>query len=90
MKKNNYIYTMKKLLFILLLFPTGLLFGQDTIVKNGFNKFYYASGNISSEGTMQDGKPNGYWKTYYENGNLKSEGNRKNFALDSTWKFYSD
>jgi antitoxin component YwqK of YwqJK toxin-antitoxin module len=81
---------MKKLLFILLLFPTGLLFGQDTIVKNGFNKFYYASGNISSEGTMQDGKPNGYWKTYYENGNLKSEGNRKNFALDSTWKFYSD
>jgi uncharacterized protein len=89
-EKNNYIYAMKKLVFILLLFPTSFLFGQDTIVKNGFNQFFYASGKISSEGYMQDGKPNGYWKTYYENGNLKSEGNRKNFIIDSTWKFYSD
>jgi uncharacterized protein len=81
---------MKKFLLILLLFPAGLVFGQDSIIKNGFNQFYYASGKISSEGYMKEGKPNGYWKTYYENGNLKSEGNRKNFIIDSTWKFYSD
>lgn len=81
---------MKKCVFIFLLFSANHLFGQDSIVKNGFNKFFYPSGKISSEGSMKNGKPEGYWKTYYESGNLKSEGNRKNYLLDSTWKFYSD
>jgi antitoxin component YwqK of YwqJK toxin-antitoxin module len=58
------------------------------VTKNGYNKFYYENGTISSEGTMRDGKPDGYWKNYYDNGKLKIEGNRKNFQLDSTWKFY--
>ena len=53
-------------------------------------KFYYPGGQLSSEGTMREGKPDGYWKTYYENGVLKAEGNRKNFMLDSIWKFYDD
>jgi antitoxin component YwqK of YwqJK toxin-antitoxin module len=56
--------------------------------KDGYNKFYYDNGKVSSEGIMKNGKPDGYWKNYYENGKLKIEGNRKNFMLDSTWKFY--
>ncbi|OQX78816.1 MAG: hypothetical protein B6D61_04655, partial [Bacteroidetes bacterium 4484_249] len=60
------------------------------INPNGFNKFYYENGQISSEGNMRDGKPDGCWKTYYENGLLKSEGNRLDFKLDSVWTFYSD
>lgn len=81
---------MKKVLFLLLLLIANYSFGQDSIIKNGFNQFYYPLGKLSSVGYIQDGKPNGYWKTYYENGFLKSEGNRKNFEIDSTWKFYSD
>jgi len=68
----------------------SILFGQDQINPNGYNKFYYESGSLSSEGTMRDGKPDGYWKTYHENGFIKSEGNRKDFKLDSIWNFYSD
>ncbi len=63
---------------------------QDTIRKDGFQRFYYPGGEVSSEGTMKEGKPEGYWKTFYPKGKLKSEGNRKNFELDSTWKFYSE
>ena len=44
--------------------------GQD-IDPNGYNVFYYANGNKSSEGTMVNGKPDGYWKTYYSNTILK-------------------
>jgi uncharacterized protein len=57
---------------------------------NGYNKFFYENGKISSEGYMKNGKPDGYWKNYHKNGNLKIEGNRRNFLLDSTWKFYDD
>ena len=67
---------------------TCKLFSQNVINKNGYNKFFYENGKISSEGYMKDNKPDGYWKNYYENGKPKIEGNRKNFLLDSTWKFY--
>jgi antitoxin component YwqK of YwqJK toxin-antitoxin module len=70
------------------------LFAQVYIAQtndpNGYNKFYYDNGKISSEGFMKDGKPNGYWKNYYKTGKLKIEGNRKNFLLDSLWKFYDE
>ena len=57
---------------------------------NGYNKFYYENGKVSSEGTMKDGKPDKYWKNYYKTGKIKIEGNRKNFQLDSVWKFYDE
>lgn len=57
---------------------------------NGYNKFFYDNGKLSSEGTMKDGKPDGYWKNYHRNGKLKIEGNRKNYLLDSVWKFYDE
>src|SRR5688572_1918865 len=67
---------------------TGLL--AQVTNPNGYNKFYYDNGKLSSEGLMKNGKPDGYWKNYYKNGNVKIEGNRKNFQLDSTWKFYDE
>lgn len=76
--------------YFIILFSIGLIktaYSQTTN-KNGYNKFYYENGKISSEGTMREGKPDGYWKNYYDNGKLKIEGNRKNFVLDSIWKFY--
>ena len=72
---------MKKIYFYLVLLLTCssivLLtqnsFAQDTVkVKNGFQKFYYKSEILSSEGMMRDGKPDGYWKSYYENGKITS------------------
>lgn len=79
----------KSLLFLVLVMIAFLLKAQDnTVVPNGFNRFYHPDGKVSSEGMMRDGKPDGYWKTYWENGTLKSEGNRRNFELDSIWSFY--
>ena len=78
------------------LFPIFLFFvivnqlKSQTNNPNGYNKFFYENGTISSEGTMRDGKPDGYWKNYHKNGKLKIEGNRKNFQLDSIWKFYDE
>ena len=76
---------MKLVTLISLLVLNVTAYCQD----NGDVKFKYPNGQISSEGTMKDGKPEGYWKTYYEDGRLKSEGNRKNFVLDGVWKFYT-
>ena len=83
-----------KILLILIILHCSLLIphyspAQDSTKLNGFQKFYYPNGKLSSEGTMKEGKPDGYWKSYSENGILKSEGNRKNFELDSLWKFYN-
>lgn len=80
----------KRALIIIFFISTLYLFGQkpQEVNQNGYNKFYYENGKISSEGTMRNGKPDGYWKTYSPNGKIKSEGNRKNYELDSTWKFY--
>lgn len=63
---------------------------KGEVKPNGYNKFYFDNGQLSSEGTLKNGKPEGYWKNYFESGVLKSEGNRRNHQLDSTWKFYSE
>jgi antitoxin component YwqK of YwqJK toxin-antitoxin module len=65
------------------------LLAQDSI-KNGFVKFYYPNGKVSSEGYMVDGKPDGFWVTYFATGIKKSEGNRRNHLLDSLWLFYNE
>jgi uncharacterized protein len=76
-------------LLITLIALAGALNGQPTN-PNGYNRFLYDNGKVSSEGVMKNGKPDGYWKNYYRNGKLKIEGNRKNFLLDSTWRFYDE
>ena len=58
--------------------------------QDGYRKFYYPSGKISSEGNFVNDKPDGTWKSYYENGVLKSEGDRKNTILEGVWKFYDE
>ena len=82
---------MKKtaLIFVLVSASMTVGFCQQNVNPNGYNKFYYENGTVSSEGTMENGHPNGYWKTYYDNNVLKSEGNRKSFELDSVWTFYN-
>lgn len=65
------------------------LWAQE-VNPNGFNKFFYPDGSISSEGNLRDGKPDGFWKTYYPNGKLKSIGRRTEFQLDSTWLFFDE
>jgi uncharacterized protein len=78
-------------LFLLFSFFFLSLFSQAQITKpNGYNRYYYENGKISSEGYMRDGKADGYWKTYYKNGKVKIEGNRRLFLLDSIWRFYDE
>jgi antitoxin component YwqK of YwqJK toxin-antitoxin module len=76
--------------FTLLFLLFSVIVFSQTTKPNGYNKFYYDNGALSSEGMMKEGKPDGYWKNYYKNGKVKTEGNRKNFLLDSIWKFYSE
>ena len=79
---------------LLFFFLTGVkaLLSQETKTENqnGYNKFYYPSGRLQSEGNLKEGKPEGFWINYFENGRKKSEGNRKNFQLDSIWNFYNE
>ena len=76
---------------LLFFFLTGVkaLLSQETKTENqnGYNKFYYPSGRLQSEGNLKEGKPEGFWINYFENGRKKSDGNRKNFQLDSIWNF---
>jgi len=66
------------------------LSGQGDEIENGFVQIFYPNNNqVSSEGTMRDGKPDAYWRTYYVSGVIKSEGKRTNFLLDSLWNFYN-
>ena len=76
--------------FLGVLAVNGIAQNQQNVNPDGYNKFYYENGILSSEGTMRNGKPDGYWKTYSRNGKIKSEGNRKNYMLDSLWKFYDE
>jgi antitoxin component YwqK of YwqJK toxin-antitoxin module len=62
---------------------------QQSSEENGFVQYFYPNDQVSSEGTMRDGKPDGYWLTYYVTGVIKSEGKRTNFLLDSTWNFHN-
>ena len=59
-------------------------YSQDSIYK----KFYFESGNLSSEGYLSKNIPEGKWISYYQNKQIKSVGYWKNAQLDSTWLFY--
>ena len=61
MKRFLYTFT------LLLLVTTPSLLAQEEL-KDGFIRFYHPNGQVSSEGTIKDGKPDGYWKTYYVTG----------------------
>lgn len=75
----------KKLFITVFSFLSLVMLAQN---DTNWVKYYFESGQISSEGPLRDGKPDGYWKSYYIDGKLKTEGNRLNFLLDGDWKFY--
>ena len=72
----------------IVIFSGNITYSQNILDDNGYNKFYYENGKVSSEGNLKDGKPEGIWKSYFEDGKLKSVGNRVNHQLDSIWTFY--
>ena len=84
--KRTALHISLSLLGLLIVLP---LAGQNEDIENGYVQFTYPNGQVSSEGTMRDGKPDGYWKTYYVTGVIKSEGKRTNYLLDSTWNFFN-
>ena len=80
---------MKKLIILYFIFYLSYpLFSQN--LKDGYIKFNYPNGSLSSEGLIRNGKPDGFWISYYVTGIKKSEGLRTNFLLDSTWNFYNE
>jgi len=81
---------MKRIKRVILLVFIGLVFSADLFSQSEYQTFTYPNGQISSEGTLRDGKPDGLWKTYYESGQLKSIGKRTDFLLDSTWVFFKE
>lgn len=80
----------KKLIFFHIIFFISITFYAQERLKDGYKKFYFSNGQVSSEGVIKNGLPEGYWISYYPNGIIKSEGNRKASLLDSTWIFYSE
>ena len=87
MKNRVFQYLLPLLLFGLT--HMGLQ-GQAGTSDSSFVQIYYPNTDqVSSEGTMKNGKPDGYWRTYYVTGVIKSEGLRTNFLLDSVWNFYN-
>ncbi len=87
MKIKCYFRVLLLLLFCMLVLPS--LSAQNIQSESDFVQFFYPNGQVSSEGTMKDGKPDGYWTTYFVSGLIKSEGRRTNFLLDSIWNFYN-
>ena len=79
MKVSNQIY-------LIILFLSSCYCGAQN--SKEYKIFKNENGIITSEGTLENGKPNKYWKTYHLNGRLKTEGNRLNFNLDGIWRFY--
>ncbi|MEX1002318.1 MAG: toxin-antitoxin system YwqK family antitoxin [Crocinitomicaceae bacterium] len=65
-------------------------FSQEEINPNGYNVFYYESGEKASEGYFKNGQPHGEWKSYHPLGTLKSIGYKANGQSDSLWKFYDE
>lgn len=74
----------------ILIIAIVLFFGLQGLCQSEYQQYTYPNGQVSSEGTLRDGKPDGLWKTYYESGQLKSIGKRTDFLLDSTWVFFGE
>lgn len=81
---------MKRNLGIICMMVMALMVCGRCLSQTEYQTFTYPSGQISSEGTLRDGRPDGMWKTYYESGQLKSVGKRTDFLLDSTWMFFKE
>ena len=94
-KSNKYLFkkifsfiNLKKGLTVLFCFLNFIAYLQktDSIYPQ---KYYYNSGQISSEGNIENRLPTGLWKNYYESGILKSEGEKKGGKSEGKWIFYT-
>ena len=74
MVNNNKHFLIFYLFYFLML---NIVYCQDSI----YQKFYFESNVVSSEGFLINGIPEGKWISYYENKNIKSEGFWKNSFL---------
>lgn len=86
--KSFFNYIKRKFYLLLVLFFFGFGGFSQEINPNGYNIFYYDSGEIASEGEFKNGVPEGLWKTYYKDGTLKSTGFKTAGLSDSLWVFY--
>ncbi len=94
-KRNKYLFKnifsfiyLKKGLTVVFCFLNFFAYLQktDTIYHQ---KYYYNSGNLSSEGNIENRLPVGVWKNYYESGTIKSEGEKRAGKSEGKWIFYS-
>ena len=70
--------------FILVFLVFSLIgYGQKNYQKNYFN-----TGILKSEGWIKNGEKTNYWKFYYENRSLKKEGHYANDNETKYWYFY--
>ena len=82
------------ILVLCVYFPFLNSFSQNQEVDlhsctNGkFTQFFYPSGNISSQGCLNNGKAEGEWVSFFEDGNIKSKGNYNLNKLNGLWVFY--
>ena len=81
---------MNRLLLICVILLTGFIASGQSggVLQDGYQKFKYPNGTVSSEGIFRNGKPDGFWISYYVTGIKKSEGKYSNFQLDSVWVFF--
>ncbi|MGB6154178.1 MAG: hypothetical protein WBG48_19500 [Pricia sp.] len=76
-----------KLLFMVALF---LFLGNPSEENDVYQRDYYPTGKLKSEGWMKNGAKTAYWKFYHSNGRLSEEGHYRNNQRVAYWKFYAD
>lgn len=70
-------------LFLLIFLQFSFVFAQSNYEKN-----YFQSGQLKSEGWVTKGKKNGYWKFYSASGQLEKEGHFTNDKAVKYWFLY--
>ncbi|MBU2995489.1 hypothetical protein KO500_03555 [Cellulophaga baltica] len=65
------------------------IFAFNTILAKTYTKNYYDSGELKSEGWIDDNSKSGYWLFYYKNGKVSEQGHYKNNKKDAYWHYFS-
>jgi antitoxin component YwqK of YwqJK toxin-antitoxin module len=61
---------------------------SDPLVYQGEMTWYHGNGNISEQGTFENGIPNGVMSTYYADGTLRSRGTYVNGVVEGIFTEY--
>ena len=57
-------------------------------IRHGLFEAYYKNGQLSSEGTYEDGMEVGMWRDYHDNGRLAAEGEYKEGRENGRWRYW--